>query len=905
MHGFNQGCETINELIDNYNPDVFLLQEHWLTPANLCKFDVFSNYFAFGSSAMSTVVESGMLFGRPFGGVAILIKNTLRNNCQSIHSSDRYAKVSNYFIVSLYLPCTGTANRLLICEEILNEIWSWHEQYIECDWIIGGDFNVDLDTSDNIACVINSFRTRHSLVRCDDLFSRAKTATYVNEALHHQSCLDYMLVTSSAQVTDYDVIDPDINFSDHLPVVGSFNCVVSGKESNISDRERLAPVQLRWDHADLLSYYNFTRCSLEPILSRTKKVESQFNNTDINAESANFNDLIDQLHDDIITVLSTAAKLYVPHQRKNFYKFWWDQEMDILKTASVESNKIWKASGKPRQGPIFNKRQSCRLQYRKKIRENQSQASSSYSNDLHEALLKKNGTGFWKCWNSKFENRQKCNEVEGSVDVDVIVNKFADHFSTAYSPNDATRASSLYDEFIVLRSNYSGFPLPSSNPFDAELLGNIIDNLSRGKAAGLDGITAEHMQHCHPIISSVLLRLFNLMLLCHHVPVGFCQSYIVPLPKVKNCNSKAMTCNDFRGIAISSALSKVFELCILDKFKSFFSTEDNQFGFKKGLGCSHAIYTVQNIVNTFIKDGSTVNICALDLTKAFDKTNHHALFIKLMRRKIPVDLLDTLEYWLSNNWSCIKWFSTFSYAFKICLGVRQGSVLSPYLFAIYLDDLADHRSNGRFTYIILYADDILLLSSSLCELQNILHACERELKWLDMSINVNKSCCMRIGPRFSFQCSTISTVDGESLPWVTELRYLGVYFKSSRVFSCSMDQAKRAYYRSLNAIFGKVGRIASEEVVLQLVSSKCLPILMYGTEACGLKKSDIQSLDFAVNRFLMKLFKTANISVIQECVAFFNFKLPSALLINRSKVFMQKYINCDNLLCKLFRTETT
>ena len=276
-----------------------------------------------------------------------------------------------------------------------------------------------------------------------------------------------------------------------------------------------------------------------------------------------------------------------------------------------------------------------------------------------------------------------------------------------------------------------------------------------------------------------------------------------------------------------------------------------------------------------------------------------------MRRKIPVDLLDTLEYWLSNNWSCIKWFSTFSYAFKICLGVRQGSVLSPYLFAIYLDDLADHRSNGRFTYIILYADDILLLSSSLCELQNILHACERELKWLDMSINVNKSCCMRIGPRFSFQCSTISTVDGESLPWVTELRYLGVYFKSSRVFSCSMDQAKRAYYRSLNAIFGKVGRIASEEVVLQLVSSKCLPILMYGTEACGLKKSDIQSLDFAVNRFLMKLFKTANISVIQECVAFFNFKLPSALLINRSKVFMQKYINCDNLLCKLFRTETT
>ena len=124
---------------------------------------------------------------------------------------------------------------------------------------------------------------------------------------------------------------------------------------------------------------------------------------------------------------------------------------------------------------------------------------------------------------------------------------------------------------------------------------------------------------------------------------------------------------------------------------------------------------MQNIVNKLVKDGSTVNICALDLTKAFDKTNHHALFIKLIRRQIPIDLLDTLEYWLRNNWSCIKWFDIFSPSFKISLGVRQGSVLSPCLFAIYLDDLADCRSNGRYSYIILYADDILLLSSSLCE----------------------------------------------------------------------------------------------------------------------------------------------------------------------------------------------
>ena len=109
---------------------------------------------------------------------------------------------------------------------------------------------------------------------------------------------------------------------------------------------------------------------------------------------------------------------------------------------------------------------------------------------------------------------------------------------------------------------------------------------------------------------------------------------VFSLCKVTAVSHKAMTCNDFRGIAISSILSKTFEKCILDRFQHFFLTNDNQFGFKKGLGCNHAIYTVRKIVEHFTQGGSTVNLCALDLTKAFDKVNHHALFIKLMKRHI-------------------------------------------------------------------------------------------------------------------------------------------------------------------------------------------------------------------------------------------------------------------------------
>ena len=79
----------------------------------------------------------------------------------------------------------------------------------------------------------------------------------------------------------------------------------------------------------------------------------------------------------------------MPECRKNCLKFWWDQELDILKDASIESNAVWKAAGRPRYGPIFEKRQRCLFQYRNRFRESEKLTNESYSNDLHEALLRK------------------------------------------------------------------------------------------------------------------------------------------------------------------------------------------------------------------------------------------------------------------------------------------------------------------------------------------------------------------------------------------------------------------------------------------------------------------------------------------------------------------------------------
>src|ERR1043165_8062284 len=107
-------------------------------------------------------------------------------------------------------------------------------------------------------------------------------------------------------------------------------------------------------------------------------------------------------------------------------------------------------------------------------------------------------------------------------------------------------------------------------------------------------------------------------------------------------------------------------------------------------------------------------------------------------------------------------------------------------------------------------DDILLMSPSVHELQTMLTICDTELELLDLKLNALKSACLRIGQRFNKQCFILQSKFGK-IPWVTETRYLGVHITSGSKF--------KSYYRSSNAILGKLGKQRNPAVALQLISS--------------------------------------------------------------------------------------
>ena len=160
MRGFNLGRHVVRDFIHADSPDVLLLQEHWLTLANLNRFDeVFLQFSCFGSSAMSSAVERGALRDRPFGVVMTLVSKPLHSFTKIVCATNRYVIVivGNSLIINVYFPCVGTADRLLVYEEVIDNLTLWVQRYPSRSVLIGGDFNTDLDKASPVTQMLCKF----------------------------------------------------------------------------------------------------------------------------------------------------------------------------------------------------------------------------------------------------------------------------------------------------------------------------------------------------------------------------------------------------------------------------------------------------------------------------------------------------------------------------------------------------------------------------------------------------------------------------------------------------------------------------------------------------------------------------------------------------------------------------
>ena len=195
-------------------------------------------------------------------------------------------------------------------------------------------------------------------------------------------------------------------------------------------------------------------------------------------------------------------------------------------------------------------------------------------------------------------------------------------------------------------------------------------------------------------------------------------------------------------------------------------TNDNQFGFKSGHSTDLCIYALTEFIEYFKSRSTSVYVAFLDASKAFDKISHWTLFKKLIDRHVPLYLVVILCYWYQHQEMTVRWGHCISNSFNVTNGVRQGGVLSPQLFNVYIDGLSDilNKSTiggslgGKRINHLLYADDLCIVSLSSAGLQHLLSICDQYCATHSLTFNVRKSVCMFFKSKMNKLCDNVPVV---------------------------------------------------------------------------------------------------------------------------------------------------
>ena len=255
-------------------------------------------------------------------------------------------------------------------------------------------------------------------------------------------------------------------------------------------------------------------------------------------------------------------------------------------------------------------------------------------------------------------------------------------------------------------------------------------------------------------------------------------------PVIKDNAGKISSKDNYRHIGLASVISKLVEVIMLDSIEMYMNTNPNQFGFKRKHGTDQCIYFLKEIIDLYRRLNGSVFVCFLYASNAFDRVNHGTLFKQLGARSVPGYILRIIIYWYKNQDMGIRWGDAYSAKLKVTNSVRQGEILSPYLFNGYVDELSEELNkcnvgcnlNGHIINHIMYADDLVLISPSSAGLSQLLHECEKFGTRHDLKYNAKTSAVMIYRSMILKGCTIPKLkLNGIILHVVASYKYLGHY----------------------------------------------------------------------------------------------------------------------------------
>ena len=257
------------------------------------------------------------------------------------------------------------------------------------------------------------------------------------------------------------------------------------------------------------------------------------------------------------------------------------------------------------------------------------------------------------------------------------------------------------------------------------------------------------------------------------------------IPLIKDKLGDVNSSNNYRSIALSSLILKVFDWTVLMLYGENLRTDELQFGFQEKTSTNMCTWLAIETIDYYTRNGSEVFVGVMDMTKAFDNVKQSVLFRKLIDRGVPSIYLRLLLNMYSKQTAHVHWNGKVSNNFSLSNGVKQGGVLSPRLYCVYTDELFALLRRKRtgcwveesYVGILGYADDLLLLSPSRDGLQEMMKTCEKFMTDLNLSFSTHvdpKKCKTKCMAYLNNDREVRNiTLNGKDLPWVKTAKHLG------------------------------------------------------------------------------------------------------------------------------------
>ena len=380
-----------------------------------------------------------------------------------------------------------------------------------------------------------------------------------------------------------------------------------------------------------------------------------------------------------------------------------------------------------------------------------------------------------------------------------------------------------------------------------------IDQLKSGKSAGIDGVINEYLKTSKEILMPLYVKLFNIILDTGIIPSDWSLGVIIPIHKK---GDKANPDN-YRGITLLSCFGKLFTSVLNNRLYKFLEQNELlsevQAGFRKGYSTAEQVFNLKCLIDLTLESKKKLYCGFVDFKKAFDTVWRAGLWVKLINTNITGKCYNVIYNLYKQTKSCVAINGQKSEFFNCVIGVRQGENLSPLLFAIFLNDLESFLSqysgsggisvlrhdtlNDTLTFlklfILLYADDTVLLADSAQGLQKALDGLSTYCKLWQLEVNTDKTKVMVISKRKT-KVNTIFRYNNQVIEKVDQFQYLGVVFNSRGNF---FQAKKHLHTQASKAMHSLLKNIRSNslpvDLSLQLFDSLVMPILLYCCEVWG------------------------------------------------------------------------